>query len=505
MNSKSKITPERRQQVDSTQLMDRLGLDQREIDRRKEFTRFGEVDRRRLERLETIVDPVIGEMVDAFYDHLQTFDETVEIFGRSSKNVDQLKKTQTRYCRALFAGEYDRQYFESRARIGKIHDMLDLGPEIYLGAYSIYYDHMIDAIVEELQDRLRESDGETSPASEAGTENHSESDLEPAEALEECGDLIRSILKLTSLDQQVVMETYVDSYSRELAEELERQRSVVTEIEGSVDECQTLANELAESGEQISEEAQQQVELINETAEEVSTLSATVEEVAATADDVASKSEQAKTLASEGHDEATKAINVMARVNESSQDAAEQVTQLEARIDEIDEIVDVINELAEETNILALNASIEAARAGQAGEGFAVVANEVKNLAEDSQTHAQEIETMIEEIQSDTAETVAQLEATTAEIDDGIEQVETAMEKLDEIVDAVTETAQNVLEVSDATDEQAESTSEIASTMDELVERTERVSEKIQEVSTANEEHAATVREIQETVNRLAE
>ena len=110
-------------------------------------------------RLERVVDPVIDDAVDEFYDHLRSYDETVEIFGRSSKGIDALKGNQREYLEGLFAGQYDRTYFESRARIGKIHDMLDLGPRIYLGAYSVFYRHLIDAVVEELKTDLTRTEG----------------------------------------------------------------------------------------------------------------------------------------------------------------------------------------------------------------------------------------------------------------------------------------------------------------------------------------------------------
>jgi len=110
-------------------------------------------------RLERVVDPVIDDAVDEFYDHLRSYDETVEIFGRSSKGIDALKGNQREYLEGLFAGQYDRTYLESRARIGKIHDMLDLGPRIYLGAYSVFYRHLIDAVVEELKTDLTRTEG----------------------------------------------------------------------------------------------------------------------------------------------------------------------------------------------------------------------------------------------------------------------------------------------------------------------------------------------------------
>jgi len=115
MSSKNTIDANKRKQVDGAQLTAQIGADNDEILWRKDFTNFERQDLQRLEAMSETMDPVIDEMVDDFYDHLNQFDETVEIFGRSSKTVEQLKRNQRAYLRSLFGGTYDRQYFESRA------------------------------------------------------------------------------------------------------------------------------------------------------------------------------------------------------------------------------------------------------------------------------------------------------------------------------------------------------------------------------------------------------
>ncbi|MEF8872963.1 MAG: protoglobin domain-containing protein, partial [Haloarculaceae archaeon] len=207
-NGKQKITSSNRKQVDGTQLTDEIGIDRQEIAWRKDFTNFDEEDKQRLESLESVVEPVIDDAVEGFYDHLQSYDETIEIFGRSSKGIEALKENQRQYLEALFDGQYDQGHFESRARIGKIHDMLDLGPKIYLGAYSVFYQHLIDAVVDDLKSNLAQTDGGT-------TAQHGEA-LTPAGALDELANQTRSMLKVMNLDQQVAMDTYIHSYSQQL-------------------------------------------------------------------------------------------------------------------------------------------------------------------------------------------------------------------------------------------------------------------------------------------------
>ena len=491
----NRITATNRGQVDGTQLVDDIGIDQQQIDWRKDFTNFEQADEQRLEDLGSVVEPAIDDAVEAFYDHLESYDETVEIFGRSSKGIEALKENQREYLQDLFDGQYGQDHFESRARIGKIHDMLDLGPKIYLGAYSIFYRYLIDAVVDDLKADLEQAD-DGDPVQQGDT-------LSPEKALDTLADRTRSMLKLMNIDQQVAMDTYIHSYSEQLETELEQQKHVITDVDEQVAQATQSAENITTSTDRLSEEAQDQAESMNQVAGEVADMSATVEEIASTADEVSTMSKHAEELAEEGRGAATDAIEVMERVDGSAQTVAADVEQLQERVDEIDEIVEVMNDIADQTNMLALNASIEAARAGEAGDGFAVVANEVKSLAEESQEHAGTIEQLVSDIKEDTAETVASLEKTTEEIDRGLNQVTTAMDTLQDIAESVQEASEGIREVSDATDDQAASTEEVASMVDELVEQADAVADEVESIAVANEQQAENVDQISETVQQL--
>jgi len=509
--------------LDVDALVDECGLDEREIAWRKEFVGFDETDERHLSNLESTFRDHTEEIADEFYENLTGHDQTTAIFGRSEKGLEQLKRTQSAYLVTLASGEYGMDYFRDRARIGKIHDMLEMPMKHYVGQYGVYYDLvfplLFDRVEDQLVERLTGEDGaaagEDGPLASDGGAVAAQADAGPSvrstvrDELDRGLEEMLAVLRIINLDMQVVADTYIHSYSQELEASIEQREALMREVERDlaqpIEGLHESATDVADSADEITALAASQAESMADVGSEVGNMSATVEEIAATADEVAATSERAEELASDGRAAATEAIEVMERVTGSSQDVVADVDRLHERIDEIDEIVEVINDIADQTNMLALNASIEAARAGEAGDGFAVVADEVKSLAEESQEHAGEIEGMVDDIKAETTSAVESLEETTDEVDRGMAQVESAMETLQDIADAVAEASQGIREVSDATDDQAASTEEVASMADELVAQADRVADEIESVAAANEEQTVKVSEIRETVDRLTE
>ncbi|MFB6175563.1 MAG: methyl-accepting chemotaxis protein, partial [Halobaculum sp.] len=373
-----------RRGVDGSQLTTDIGIDAEEIKWRKQFTRFDETDAERMDEMAGTLDTIADDLVDSFYDHLHSSPDAQAILDSSSKPIEMLKRSQAQYLRSLGSGRYGQEYFDRRARIGKIHDMLDMGPKFYLGAYSVYYRGILDAVAENVVEETT-TDTPVSGDDAVTDEPTGSVPSDPVEtAVSEVVDRAMSALKLMLLDQQVAMDTYIQSYSDRVTAEADRREelveSVSEDVETPLSNLHDSADDIADRAEDTQETTAEAVESMESVSDEVAQMSATVEEIAATATDVADTSQRARELAETGTESADDALDVMSDIESSTASVATDVAQLEDRVNEIDEIVDVIDDIADQTNMLALNASIEAARAGEAGEGFAVVADEVKDL-----------------------------------------------------------------------------------------------------------------------------
>lgn len=137
--------------VDARSLVDGIGLDGDEIAWRKEFIGFDDEDERRLTELTGLFRENRQEIADRFYENLTPYERTMAVIRRSPKGVEQLKKTQQAYLVTLATGSYDREYFTNRARIGKLHHLLEMPLNYYIGQYGVYYGLIFDLLCDRLE------------------------------------------------------------------------------------------------------------------------------------------------------------------------------------------------------------------------------------------------------------------------------------------------------------------------------------------------------------------
>jgi methyl-accepting chemotaxis protein len=242
------------------------------------------------------------------------------------------------------------------------------------------------------------------------------------------------------------------------AKVLERVRKAAVDVSSS-------ANEILLSSEDMASGAVQQDQEITNTSSAVEELTVSMKQVSNNAEASAEAARRALDAAEQGNRSVRDTLEGMQRIRASVQATAKKIKSLGDRSLEISEIINVINDITEQTNLLALNAAIEAARAGEAGRGFAVVADEVRKLAEHSRTATKDIAALIKAIQAETNEAVVVMEEGTKEVEVGARLADQAGKALEAISSVVRQSAELVQEISLASKQQVRGTEGVANAM----------------------------------------
>ena len=236
-----------------------------------------------------------------------------------------------------------------------------------------------------------------------------------------------------------------------------------------------LGSELSAASDALLASSHEQARGATEQASAVSQISTTIEELGSTARQIAIASEQVAEAArqtlenlSDGQDAVDRSIQAMDRIRSRVQDVSSRVLNLGERSQQIGEIIDLINDLSDETHLLALNAAIEAAGAGEHGRRFAVVAAEVKSLANRALAAAKEVKGVIVEIQHATNSAVLAAEEGGKEVARGVELAHSAGQVMDSIVMTAERTAQSSAEITMATSQQQSASEQVVETMREI-------------------------------------
>jgi methyl-accepting chemotaxis protein len=264
------------------------------------------------------------------------------------------------------------------------------------------------------------------------------------------------------------------------------------DLHGVLEKISSASGEVLTAAEQVSASA----ERIATGAEEVATQAATVatadEEMSATSSDIAQNcllaadgARKALDSAKNGAGVVDKTLEVMCQIAERVRESASTIESLGTRSDQIGAIISTIQDIADQTNLLALNAAIEAARAGEQGRGFAVVADEVRALAERTTRATQEIGCMIKAIQLETKGAVVTMEQGVHQVEAGTEEATKSGAALHEILEHITAVAAQINQIATAAEEQTATTTEISSNMQQITEVVHDTSQQAQESATA--------------------
>ncbi len=250
------------------------------------------------------------------------------------------------------------------------------------------------------------------------------------------------------------------------------------------------AEQLSAISEKSSEGASCQQAEVKQVATAMEAMSATVQEVAKNAGNAASAAQEADTQAKHGHNVVNETITIIDSLADEVTETSNVIEKLKGDSISIGTVLDVIRDIAEQTNLLALNAAIEAARAGEQGRGFAVVADEVRTLASRTQQSTQEIQGMIERLQTGANEAVSAMEHGRSKAQESVEQAAKAGQALELITSVVDSIKAMNMQIASAAEQQSATAEEI--------------NRNIVNISTVAEENAAGSRQTSQAIENLA-
>lgn len=280
-------------------------------------------------------------------------------------------------------------------------------------------------------------------------------------------------------------------------------QGLIKSVNLALDMLDTATGELAASTADTSKGMQQQQTESDMVATAVTEMGATINEIAANTESTASKAELANQNAQSGRQEVLQTVSRIQQLSDRLQDAVRIVQALEADTGTISSVMDVIRGIAEQTNLLALNAAIEAARAGEQGRGFAVVADEVRNLAMRTQESTRQIESTVKGLQERTADIVTAILSCREDGTGSAQQANVAMQLLGNITADVTNIMDMTTQIAAAIEEQSHVAAEVNKNMVRIRDLSEESSGYAQHNAAISEEVATQAASLRKTVEHF--
>lgn len=283
-------------------------------------------------------------------------------------------------------------------------------------------------------------------------------------------DLIQEISgnNLAIADMEITSQDEIGKAGAALNSMKNNLRDMIQSIAGTAEHVASASEEISSSATQQSQASETQRDQTSQVATAMQEMSSTVLQVSENSNKAAEASRQAAETARHGGAIVEETLTKMRVIAESVGATARKMEELGKSSDQIGRIIGVIDDIADQTNLLALNAAIEAARAGEQGRGFAVVADEVRKLAERTTTATKEIAQMIKNIQDETRVAVTAMEAGTKQVEDGVKSTAQAGDSLKEIIHMSEQVGEMITHIATAATEQSSASEEINNNMEQI-------------------------------------
>jgi methyl-accepting chemotaxis protein len=396
-----------------------------------------------------VVEPVLPEVLDGFYQHITREPQLARMIGA---DIPRLKAAQQSHWGRLFNGRFDRDYMQGVRTIGLIHNKIGLEPRWYIGGYNFVLSRLASLAVR----HYRWKPGRLSAVLTA---------LNCAVMLDM--DIAISVYQEAMLTERQRQQDKISSAIRDFDAQM---KIVLNTLGDSATHLQNAANTLAANAEQSTRQSAAVAVGSEEASANVQAVASATEELTSSVKEIGRQVSESTRMTGTAVDQARQSGATMQGLAEAAQ--------------RIGAVVELINTIAGQTNLLALNATIEAARAGDAGRGFAVVASEVKALAEQTAKATDEISQQILAIQTATRQSVS-----------SIQEIGTTIASVNEIATAIAA----------AVEQQGMATAEIARNVQEAARGTHEVSSNIAGVSQAASETDNTAARMLTAANEISQ